>query len=109
MVTCITDDTHHLDAARSALDAAGHPASAARYIAARPLEVVDKLADGAYDLVVSSSSAWAHGVLVDEGAVHVSYCHNPFRYAWNEREATLAARMPGVRTALRVLPEGGAR
>ena len=47
-----------------------------------------------YDVVVSSSSAWAHGVLVDPGAVHVCYCHNPFRYAWSEREATLRARSP---------------
>jgi len=38
-----------------------------------------------YDLVVSSSSAWAHAVLCDERTVHVSYCHNPFRYAWNDR------------------------
>ena len=42
--------------------------------------------------MISSSSAWAHGVLVDPGAVHVCYCHNPFRYAWTEREATLRAR-----------------
>jgi glycosyltransferase involved in cell wall biosynthesis len=56
-----------------------------------------------YDTVISSSSAWAHGVLVDPGAVHVSYCHNPFRYAWSEREATLRARNPVVRPALRVL------
>ena len=56
-----------------------------------------------YDTVISSSSAWAHGVLVDPGAVHVSYCHNPFRYAWTEREATLRARHPLVRPALRVL------
>src|SRR6478672_6789898 len=56
-----------------------------------------------YDLVVSSSSAWAHGVLVDPEAVHVCYCHNPFRYAWSEREATLAARHPLVRPLLRVL------
>jgi glycosyltransferase involved in cell wall biosynthesis len=56
-----------------------------------------------YDTVVSSSSAWAHGVLVDAGAVHVCYCHNPFRYAWTEREATLRARHPVVRPALRVL------
>ena len=53
-----------------------------------------------YDLVVSSSSAWAHGVLPDEHAVHVCYCHNPFRYAWNEREATLAARGPLTRPVL---------
>jgi glycosyltransferase involved in cell wall biosynthesis len=56
-----------------------------------------------YDTVISSSSAWAHGVLVDPGAVHVCYCHNPFRYAWTEREATLRARHPLVRPALRVL------
>ena len=45
-----------------------------------------------YDLVVSSSSAWAHGVRCGDGTVHVSYCHNPFRYAWNERDATLQQR-----------------
>jgi glycosyltransferase involved in cell wall biosynthesis len=56
-----------------------------------------------YDTVISSSSAWAHGVLVDPGAVHVCYCHNPFRYAWTEREATLQARNAFVRPALRVL------
>jgi len=56
-----------------------------------------------YDTVISSSSAWAHGVLVDPGAVHVCYCHNPFRYAWSEREATLSARGPLMRAALRVL------
>src|SRR4051794_17194334 len=45
-----------------------------------------------YDLVVSSSSAWAHAVICDEDTVHVSYCHNPFRYAWNDRDRTLAQR-----------------
>jgi glycosyltransferase involved in cell wall biosynthesis len=53
-----------------------------------------------YDLVLSSSSAWAHGVLPSEDAVHVCYCHNPFRYAWNAREATLRAHGPLVRAGL---------
>lgn len=53
-----------------------------------------------YDLVVSSSSAWAHAVLCDEGTTHVSYCHNPFRYVWNERETTLAQRRDPVSRAL---------
>jgi glycosyltransferase involved in cell wall biosynthesis len=53
-----------------------------------------------YDLVISSSSAWAHGVIVPEGATHVCYCHNPFRYAWSEREATLKARSAVARAAL---------
>jgi glycosyltransferase involved in cell wall biosynthesis len=55
-----------------------------------------------YDLVVSSSSAWAHAVLCDERTVHVSYCHNPFRYAWNDRDRTLArSRTPVTRAFLR--------
>src|SRR3954471_18434402 len=56
-----------------------------------------------YDLVISSSSAWAHGVLVDPDAVHVCYCHNPFRYAWNAREETLRRHSPLVRAALSVV------
>ena len=55
-----------------------------------------------YDLVVSSSSAWAHAVLCDERTVHVCYCHNPFRYAWNDRDQTLARhRNPVSRAFLR--------
>ena len=53
-----------------------------------------------YDVVVSSSSAWAHGVLVDPEAVHVCYCHNPFRYAWNARETALAGRSLPARVGL---------
>jgi glycosyltransferase involved in cell wall biosynthesis len=56
-----------------------------------------------YDLIVSSSSAWSHAVICDESAVHVSYCHNPFRYVWNDRDATLAQRDPVTRVALRAL------
>jgi glycosyltransferase involved in cell wall biosynthesis len=54
-----------------------------------------------YDLVVSSSSAWAHAVLCDERSLHVSYCHNPFRYVWNDRDSTLARRDPVTRAVLR--------
>jgi glycosyltransferase involved in cell wall biosynthesis len=39
-------------------------------------------------------------VLPSEDAVHVCYCHNPFRYAWNARDATLRARGPVVRAVL---------
>jgi len=45
-----------------------------------------------YELVISSSSAWAHAVLCGERTTHLSYCHNPFRYAWNDRQRTLARR-----------------
>jgi glycosyltransferase involved in cell wall biosynthesis len=48
-----------------------------------------------HDLVISSSSAFAHGVLADPGAAHVCYCYTPFRYAWYEQEA-------GIRQAPRL-------
>ena len=53
-----------------------------------------------YDLILSSSSAWAHAVLPPEGAVHVSYCYNPFRYAWNDRDRTLASRREPISRAI---------
>jgi glycosyltransferase involved in cell wall biosynthesis len=55
-----------------------------------------------YDLVLSSSSAWAHAVICHEHTTHVSYCYNPFRYAWNDRERTLKdAPDPVSRAVLR--------
>ena len=55
-----------------------------------------------YDLVLSSSSAWAHAVVCHEHSTHVSYCYNPFRYAWNDRDRTLAdAPDPLSRAVLR--------
>jgi glycosyltransferase involved in cell wall biosynthesis len=56
-----------------------------------------------YDLVISSSSAWAHAVRCDSGATHVCYCHNPFRYAWNAREQTLVNHAAPTRAALRMI------
>jgi glycosyltransferase involved in cell wall biosynthesis len=81
-----------------------HP-TAATFRALLPLypHAIESLDLTGYDIVVSSSSAWAHGVLVDPDAVHVCYCYNPFRYAWSEREATLAARPPLVRAGLRLV------
>jgi glycosyltransferase involved in cell wall biosynthesis len=70
-----------------------------RYLPLYPY-AMEALDLSAYDLVLSSSSAWAHGVLPTEDAVHVCYCHNPFRYAWNAREATLRAHGPLVRAGL---------
>lgn len=36
-----------------------------------------------YDVVISSSNAYAHGVLTGSQALHISYCHSPMRYAWD--------------------------
>jgi glycosyltransferase involved in cell wall biosynthesis len=36
-----------------------------------------------YDLVISSESGPAKGVITRPEAVHISYCHSPMRYAWD--------------------------
>src|SRR6266404_1751612 len=36
-----------------------------------------------YDLIVSSESGPAKGVLAPSGARHVCYCHTPMRYLWD--------------------------
>ena len=52
-------------------------------------------------MVLSSSSAFAHGVRVPEGAVHVCYCYTPFRYAWHEEDYALSEISRALRPLLR--------
>jgi glycosyltransferase involved in cell wall biosynthesis len=54
------------------------------------------------DVVLSSSSAFAHGIRVPDGAVHVCYCHAPFRYAWYEQERALSEAPAPLRPLLRL-------
>jgi glycosyltransferase involved in cell wall biosynthesis len=77
--------------------------SARNFRALLPLypAAIESLDLSGYDLVVSSSSAWAHAVLCGDTSVHVSYCHNPFRYAWSDRDRALAGRDPVTRWFLR--------
>lgn len=35
-----------------------------------------------YDLIISSSTACAKGVITRSDAVHICYCHTPTRYLW---------------------------
>ena len=99
--TAVYDERGHRGAVRRALAAGVATCSACGRRRARSgrccrsiRRAIESLDLRGYDIVISSSSAWAHGVLVDPGAVHVCYCHNPFRYAWNEREATLDGAQP---------------
>lgn len=38
----------------------------------------------AYDIVLSSASAFAKGVLTQPQTMHISYCHSPTRYLWTD-------------------------
>ncbi|HWY17515.1 MAG TPA: glycosyltransferase [Solirubrobacteraceae bacterium] len=62
---------------------------------------VERLKPAASDVVLSSSSAFAHGVRVPEGAVHVCYCYTPFRYAWYEEASALRETPRLLRPLLR--------
>jgi glycosyltransferase involved in cell wall biosynthesis len=62
---------------------------------------VEHLPVSDYDLIISSSSAFAHGVRPGPGAVHICYCYTPFRYAWIEQQRALEEAHPMMRPALR--------
>lgn len=36
-----------------------------------------------YDIVISSSNSFAHGILTKPSTFHVCYCHSPMRYVWD--------------------------
>src|SRR5262245_29309417 len=39
-----------------------------------------------YDLIISSSSAYAKGVIPAAHAYHICYCHTPMRFAWRTND-----------------------
>jgi len=45
------------------------------------------------DIVISSSTGWAHAVRTSERAFHVVYCHAPARWLWGEYLAAPVGRM----------------
>jgi glycosyltransferase involved in cell wall biosynthesis len=53
-----------------------------------------------YDLVISSSSAYAKGASVRGNTIHVCYCHTPMRFAWDYSTYTEAIEMPYLQRVL---------
>jgi hypothetical protein len=62
------------------------PLGTARYRAYLPLFpfAIEQFALDGYDLVISSSHCAAKAVVVPGRAHHISYCHSPMRYAWDQ-------------------------
>jgi glycosyltransferase involved in cell wall biosynthesis len=56
-----------------------------------------------YDLVISSESGPAKGVIAPPEAVHVCYCHSPMRYAWDLYPQYLSEAGAFTRFAMRPL------
>jgi glycosyltransferase involved in cell wall biosynthesis len=67
---------------------------------------VRKLPVQEHDLIVSSSSAFALAVRPRPDAIHVCYCHSPFRYAWHERDRALREVQRPLRPMLRTVIRG---
>jgi glycosyltransferase involved in cell wall biosynthesis len=53
-----------------------------RYLPLMPL-ALEQLNLRGYDLIISSESGPAKGIIPPPGSVHVCYCHSPMRYIWN--------------------------
>jgi glycosyltransferase involved in cell wall biosynthesis len=60
----------------------------------------------AHDLVISSSSAFAKGVLTPPSACHICYCYTPMRFAWDYHGfAGQEFRTPLARLLLSIMVE----
>ena len=61
------------------------PLSKKKYQAYLPLmpTALEELDLSKYDLVISSESGPAKGVITRPDAVHICYCHSPMRYVWD--------------------------
>lgn len=55
-----------------------------------------------YELVISSESGPAKGVLLGAETVHICYCHSPMRYLWDMYQDYLKASNPLTRAAFRL-------
>jgi glycosyltransferase involved in cell wall biosynthesis len=56
-----------------------------------------------YDVVITSSSAFAKGVRVPPSALHLCYCYTPMRWAWSfDQYVDQSALSPSARVAARL-------
>ncbi|HZS83357.1 MAG TPA: glycosyltransferase [Stellaceae bacterium] len=73
-----------------------------KYLPLMPM-ALEQLDLSAYDLVISSESGPAKGVITRPDALHVCYCHTPMRYLWNSYHAYKSAANPATRLLMLTL------
>ncbi|MBN2086933.1 glycosyltransferase [Candidatus Peregrinibacteria bacterium] len=54
-----------------------------KYLISHMPKAIEQFNFSNYDVVISSSSAFAHGIKTDKKTKHICYCHSPMRYAWD--------------------------
>ncbi|WP_123917336.1 O-methyltransferase [Georgenia muralis] len=116
VLTTIDRETEHQRAAREAFAAAGHRPARTRLIAGRALEVLPRLADGAYDMVVLDGDPAEAAEDVEQAvrllrrggvlAVNAALWHDRVADPARRDEATVAVRELGrrVREDERLVP-----
>lgn len=73
-----------------------------KYLALFPI-AIEQFDFSEYDLVLSSSSAFAKGIITKPGTKHICYCYTPMRYSWDLYHRYLKEDGPGGLYA-KVLP-----
>lgn len=54
-----------------------------RFLLPKMSKAIEEFDFSNYDIVISSSSAFAHGIKTGKNTKHICYCHSPMRYAWD--------------------------
>lgn len=73
-----------------------------KYLPLMPL-ALEQLDLSDYDLIISSESGPAKGVITRPDSVHVCYCHSPMRYVWDMYHEYLSGAGRLVRTLFPVI------
>ena len=54
-----------------------------RFLVHKMPRAIEELNFEDFDLVISSNTAFAHGIVTNLNTRHLCYCHSPMRYAWD--------------------------
>jgi glycosyltransferase involved in cell wall biosynthesis len=54
-----------------------------KYLLPKMPQAVEEWDFNEFDIVISSSNSFAHGIITPPHVTHICYCHSPMRYAWD--------------------------
>jgi glycosyltransferase involved in cell wall biosynthesis len=54
-----------------------------KYLLHKMPRAIEEMDFSEFDIVLSSNSAFSHGIVTNSDTKHVCYCHSPMRYAWD--------------------------
>jgi len=97
ILTTIDLEVEHQHAAREAFAAAGVAHQRTRVIAGRALEVLPRMTDGAYDLVVVDADKEEYPLYVEQ-ATRLLRAGGTLALSWTDQESDPAIRDPETRT-----------